>query len=199
MLEVLILAAIALFVLSRLYVSLGRDDGPPDGRQRPAPGEVRARAQADITEHATQSDPDPGFTGPGAAGLEAIHRADSTFEPTEFLRGARSAYEMIVRAFADGDREALRPLLDDDVYATWDKALTAREESGAQAWQLLRVNNAEIQDAELDGSIARVIVHYRSELGDGERTRQADESWTFKRDVNSGDPNWLLDDVESAA
>jgi predicted lipid-binding transport protein (Tim44 family) len=199
MLEVLILAAIALFVLSRLYVALGRDDGPPDGRQRPAPGEISARAPVEGPGSSAQPDEAPDFTGPGATGLEAIHRADPSFRPGEFLRGARSAYEMIVRAFADADRQALRPLLDDDVYAAWDAALTQREESGAQAWQLLRVKTAEIEDAELDGTTARVIVHYRSELGDGERTREADESWTFKRNVASGDPNWLLDDVESAA
>ncbi len=201
MIEILILAAIALFVLSRLYVALGRDDGPPDGRQRPSPGQMRERTAQppDAADAPAPVEPEPYFTGPGAGGLEAIHTADNTFRPGEFLRGARSAYEMIVQAFADGDRAALRPLLDDDVYEAWDRALAERETSGAQPWQLLRVKSAEIEDAELDGSIARVIVRYRSELGDGERTRDADESWTFKRDVTSGDPNWLLDDVDSAA
>ena len=201
MIEILILAAIALFVLSRLYVALGRDDGPPDGRRRPTPGEMReaARQPAEQADEPVHIDREPSFTGPGAVGLEAIYRADNSFRPNEFLRGARSAYEMIVQAFADGDRQTLRPLLDDDVYEAWDAAITAREAGGEQPWQLLRVKHAEIEDAELDGQIARVVVRYRSELGDGERTRSADESWTFKRDVTSADPNWLLDDVDSAA
>lgn len=199
MLEVLILAAIALFVLSRLYVALGRDDGPPDGRQRSAPGEMREAQPADTPAEAAHGAGEPAFTGPGATGLEAIHHADSAFNPTEFLRGARSAYEMIVQAFADGDRETLRPLLDADVYQAWDDALKQREANGAEPWQLLRVKNAEIEDADLDGNTARVTVRYRAELGDGERTRSSDESWTFKRDVTASDPNWLLDDVESAA
>lgn len=201
MIEILVLAAIALFVLSRLYVALGRDDGPPDGRQRPAPGQMREQRPLQPSEAAdtsTPDEPEPHFTGPGASGLEAIYGADNTFRPGQFLRGARSAYEMIVQAFADGDRETLRPLLDDDVYEAWDSAIAERETSGAQPWRLLRIRSAEIEDAELDGNMARVIVRYRSELGDGERTRSADESWTFKRDVTSGDPNWLLDDVDSA-
>lgn len=202
MIEVLILAAIALFVLSRLYVALGRDDGPPDGRTRAEPGEVQTRVRP--LETTPQSgdqgrDEEPVFTGPAAGGLEEIYRADNSFDPREFMRGARAAYEMIVEAFANGDRKALEPLLDDDVYAAWDAAISKREENGSEPWRLLRIKRAEIDDAELDGQIARVMVRYEAELGDGERVKTANEIWTFKRDVSSADPNWLLDDVDTAA
>jgi predicted lipid-binding transport protein (Tim44 family) len=141
----------------------------------------------------------PTFTGPAAAGLEAIHNADPAFDPRTFLQGARSAYEMIVTAFGNGDREALRPLLDDDVYEAWDEAIAARETDGEDGMQLLRLRKAEIVEASLDeDGVARVAVEFESELGDGERTTRGDEIWTFKRPVASKDPNWLLDDVDTA-
>ena len=201
MIEVLILAAIALFVLSRLYVALGRDDGPPEGRARAEPGEVQTAPRPVATQpqpEEYQSDSDPVFTGPAAGGLEEIYRADNSFEPAGFLRGARSAYEMIVEAFANGDRAALEPLLDDDVYEAWDAAITVRDEDGSEPWRLLRIKRAEIDDAELEGTTARVMVRYEADLGDGERVKTAREIWAFKRDVTSSDPNWILDDVDTA-
>lgn len=198
--EVLILAAVALFVLWRLYTALGRggDDGP---MHRPAPsGEERAPAREPGTAAPRRSDADrPVFTGPAAGGLEEIYNADPEFRTEEFMRGAKAAYQMIVAAFARGDRNALRPLLDDDVYEAWDAAIAERDASGARPFELLRIKKAEIDRAELDGAIARVMVRYEAELGDGEITRIAREIWTFKRDVTLSDPNWLLDDVDVAA
>ena len=105
---------------------------------------------------------------------------------------------MIVEAFANGDRAALEPLLDDDVYEAWDAAITARDEDGSEPWRLLRIKRAEIDDAELEGTTARVMVRYEADLGDGERVKTAREIWAFKRDVTSSDPNWILDDVDTA-
>jgi len=141
----------------------------------------------------------PAFTGPAAAGLEAIYSADNSFDPDEFARGAREAYKIIIAAFADGDRKALKPLLDDDVYEAWDEAITARESSGVDPFNLLRISKLDIDDAEMDGDTARVMIRYEAELGDGESVRTARDIWTFKRKVTSSDPNWLLDDVETAS
>ena len=199
MIEFILLAGIALFVGWRLFVTLGQDQGPPEGRSRvptPAPTPTQdksAPASGDVIPLR------PSFTGPGAAGLEAIFEADQSFDPRGFMQGARSAYEMIVGAFARGDREALKPLLDTDVYEAWDAAIADRETTGAEGMQLLRVRKAEISDASLaDDGMARVTVHYESELGDGESTVKASELWTFMRQTSSDDPNWILDDVDTA-
>ncbi|MEL6859365.1 MAG: Tim44/TimA family putative adaptor protein [Pseudomonadota bacterium] len=199
MIEFILLAGIAAFVGWRLFVTLGQDEGPPEGRSRvptpaPAPNQDNdAPSGGDVVPMR------PSFTGPGAAGLEAIFEADSSFDPRTFMQGARSAYEMIVAAFARGDRDALKPLLDTDVYEAWDTAIAERETTGAEGMQLLRVRKAEISDASLaaDG-MARVTVHYESELGDGESTVKASELWTFMRQTSSDDPNWILDDVDTA-
>lgn len=198
--EVLILAAVALFVLWRLYVALGRG-GDERPMQRPAPApEQRGGAPETAAPTPRRTDMErPIFTGPAAGGLEEIYNADRSFTSEDFLRGAKAAYQMIVAAYARGDRAALRPLLDDDVYEAWDAAITERDASGARAFELLRIKRAEIERAELDNlGIARVSVRYEAELGDGETTRTAKEIWTFKREVASSDPNWLLDDVDIA-
>ena len=201
LLEVLIIAAISIFVLSRLYVALGKDDGPPEGRSRVKTPQPSPHGADNVTPlNPTQQTPDPVFTGPAAAGLEAIYQADSSFRTRDFLLGARSAYEMIVSAFARGDREALKPLLDTDVYESFDAAISQREVDGTSPFELLRLKKAEIDEAELDETgMARIMVRYDAELGDGETTRKAREIWTFMRDTHSGNPNWILDDVEQAS
>ena len=199
MIDILILAAISLFVLSRLYVALGRNDGPPTTRtQRPANGPMGTR-HPKPAQSASVHKLRPAFSGPAAAGLEDIYNADNSFDPDQFSRGAREAYKIIINAFADGDRDALKPLLDDDVYEAWDDAITSREGSGVEPYNLLRIRKLDIDDAEMDGSIARVMIRYEAELGDGENTRTARDIWTFKRNTTSADPNWLLDDVETAS
>lgn len=200
MIEVLILAAVALFVLSRLYVALGRDDGPPAGRSRtPMTTQTGKRGSKPAETNNVHTLRPPAFTGPAAKGLEDIYNVDDSFDPEQFKRGAREAYKIIIAAFADGDRKALKPLLDDDVYEAWDEAITQRTESGTDPFNLLRITKLEIDNAEMDGQIARIMIRYQAELGDGENTRTANDIWTFKRDVTKSDPNWLLDDVETAS
>lgn len=141
----------------------------------------------------------PAFIGPAAEGLEDIYNGDNSFDPEQFKNGAREAYKIIITAFAAGDRRALKPLLDDDVYEAWDNAITERESNGVDPYNLLRIRKLTIDNAELDGKIARVMIRYEAELGDGENTRTARDIWTFKRDITRSDPNWLLDDVETAS
>lgn len=196
LIELALIAAIAVFVGWRLYTTLGSDAGPPEGRTRsqaPATPKTEGRPAEE-----PRSGLRPAFTGPAAAGLEAIHNADPSFHPKEFLQGARSAYEMLATAFAKGDRETLKPWLDTDVWEAWDAAIAEREATGKEAPQLLRIRHSEIDDASLTGTMARVTVRFEAELGDGDMTRKSEEFWTFLRDVEADDPNWLLDDVDIA-
>ncbi len=202
MIEVLIFAALALFVLSRLYAALGRggDDRPVERRApgTPPPNE-RIAAELGQREQARARGETPVFTGPAAAGLQAIYEADKSFSDTTFLQGAQAAYRLIVGAFARGDRAVLRPLLDDDVYAAWTDAIANREANGEAAFDLLRIRSALIDSAELEDRTARIGVRYEAELGDGETTRSTREIWVYKRDVDADDPNWLLDEVDMAS
>jgi predicted lipid-binding transport protein (Tim44 family) len=197
MIEVLVLGAIALIVLSRLYAVLGRRTGS----ERPAAPQAKP-ATAPAAEAPSPAAPQlapPAALGPATGGLADIARADSSFEAGHFLTGARAAYELIVQAFASGDRQALRPLLTTRVFSNYDKAIAEREAGGGKGPELVRLKSAEIADAQLDGAIARVAVRFEAELAEGAHgLRDTRERWTFERDITSSDPNWRLASVAQA-
>lgn len=194
-LEILVLAFIAGFVLFRLYTTLGRRTGEERQQPRPAP------AQGGLPPEIGAAPPNPALKGAGAAGegLMAIVRADPSFDTEFFVNGARSAYELIVGAFAKGDRDALRGLLTPRVYESYAAAIAAREASGEAGPELVRLKSAEIADAALQGETARVTVRFEAELAEGVHgVRDAREKWTFERDIRSSDPNWRLARVTAA-
>ncbi len=149
------------------------------------------------------------FAAPGTElnrGLRAIRDADATFEPKTFVEGAKMAYEMIVMAYADGDRRTLKNLLSREVYDGFVAAIADRE-SRAEKIQssFVGIDKAEIVNAEMKGSEAHVTLRVVSELisatrdgsgevidGDPETVAEVKDVWTFARDTRSRDPNWKL-------
>ncbi|MDO9126493.1 MAG: Tim44/TimA family putative adaptor protein [Parvibaculum sp.] len=143
---------------------------------------------------------------PLAGTLDALANADRTFDTDSFLSGARTAYELIVTAFATGDRSTLKPLLSDDVYRSFDSAIAAREKQGLRIDQsFIGIDKAAISAGTLDGTRARLTVSFRSELtsctknsdgvvveGDPVTVREVTDVWTFERDLRNRDPNWKL-------
>ncbi len=143
---------------------------------------------------------------PLADGLMAVARADAGFDPEHFVTGARQAYEMIVTAFAEGNRKTLKGLLSREVFDGFSAALTDRESRGEQIDQsFVGINKADIVEAELKVGIAHVTVRFVSELisatrdregnvvgGDPKRIKEVIDIWTFAREVASRDPNWKL-------
>jgi predicted lipid-binding transport protein (Tim44 family) len=195
-LQVVVLAAIAVVALYALYAALGRRTGaePP----APAPQAKPALSPADPGNR-TETTPAQPASGFGGGGVADIARADPSFDVSSFLTGARGAYELIVHAFASGDRAALRPLLTTRVFSSYDKAISEREAAGGQGPELVRLKSVEIADADLDGQIARVAVRFEAELAEGAHgIRDTRERWTFERDVTSPDPNWRLASVAQA-
>ncbi len=226
MVDIILLAGLAAFVLYRLYLVLGRRTGneqPPfDPRRerletrRPA---VKANEDNVVPLPRAREMPRP-VEAPAmkipagtllATGVEAIRQADASFDPDGFVRGAKVAHEMIARAFAQGDRAALRPLLAEDVYASFDAAIAQREKAGHQVdFSFVGLKNANLEEASLRGRIAEVTVRFVSELISATRdaagaviegaagvVREVTDVWTFARDTRSGDPNWKL--VSTAA
>lgn len=198
MIEMLILAAIAGFVVFRLYSVLGRRTGS----ERPQPRPVRTGAATPEPVIAPRPPAPSASAGSGrdeAPGFADIARADPNFDSTQFLAGARAAYELIVGAFAQGDRETLKNLLTPKVFGAFDGAIAARAETGAPGPELVRLKSAELLSGRLDGKDAKIEVRFEAELAEGASgLRDARERWTFQRDVSSRDPNWLLAAVAQA-
>lgn len=194
LIQIAVLAFIAGLVLFRLYTTLGRRPEQSDQpRPAPAQGEMpRAPAQPAPTAPG-------GVPVAGGEGLVAIQRVDPSFSQDQFLAGARGAYELIVGAFAKGDRDALRGLLTPRVFESYSAAIASREAQGGAGPELVRLRKAELVEGVLDGETARVVVKFEAELAEGATgVRDAREKWTFERDVRSPDPNWRLARVQAA-
>ena len=196
LIEIVVLALIAGFVLIKLYTTLGRRsaDEPTEPRPQPVQG-------APLSQEAMRSSLAPPLAGAalGGDGVMAIVRADPAFDTAQFLMGARGAYELIVGAFARGDRDALKPLLTPRVFEAYSNAIAQREATGGAGPEIVRLRHAELAEAGLQGSVARVTVKFEAELAEGAHgVRDAREKWTFERDVRSSDPNWRLARVAAA-
>jgi predicted lipid-binding transport protein (Tim44 family) len=143
---------------------------------------------------------------PVAAGLDAIAREDKSFDGKHFIAGGRAAYEMIVTAYAEGDRRTLKNLLSRDVYDGFEAAIREREAKGETAEsRFVSIDKSDITDAELRGRTAQITIRFVSQLvsvtrdrdgavieGSPEKVTDVTDVWTFARDLSSRDPNWKL-------
>jgi predicted lipid-binding transport protein (Tim44 family) len=175
------------------------DARPPAVQQARTDGEQRVRDFAVGNAEVSQ-------------GLVDIFRADASFDPDHFLQGAKGAYEIIVTAFAEGNRRTLKNLLNSEVYDGFNNAIGERERRGEQIDQsFVGIKSADLVEAELKGGLAQVTVKFVSELisatrdragvvigGDPKRIREVTDIWTFAREVASRDPNWKLIATQAA-
>ena len=146
-----------------------------------------------------------------AAGLERIRAADPGFDPAQFLEGARAAFEMIVGAFAAGDKARLRPLLSDEVYTPFAAAIDERTAAGETLeTRIVGLKRLDITEAGLTGRLARVTVKFVSDQinllrahdgsvvdGDPDHAVEKTDFWSFTRDTRASDPNWVLEATAS--
>ena len=219
----IIFLALAIFIFIRLRSVLGQRTG----RERPPydPYSTRdARAQAGDkvvtlpTRNNTESVNRPaepaedrwkGIAAEGSAvasGLDAIVAADRSFDAKHFVVGAKAAYEMIVGAFAAGDRKTLKGLLSREVYDGFEAAIKDREAKGDTVEnKFVSLDTADIIGAELRNNTAQVTVRFVSQLisatrdkagnvvdGSPDKVTEVTDVWTFARDVTGRDPNWKL-------
>lgn len=237
--ETLIFLLIAVVLIWRLRSVLGRRTGDDQARYERAKAEQAKRAEAaqqsdkivTLPRRGPVPEPAPAtgeerfresaeqrirkFAGENAAlaaNLVDILRIDASFDPDGFLRGARQAYEMIVSAFALGDKKTLKGLLSADVFEGFARAIADRDQRGERIEQsFVGINRADLVEFELKGSTAQLTVKFVSELitttldkagqilsGDPKRINEVTDIWTFARDLSSRDPNWKLVATEAA-
>jgi predicted lipid-binding transport protein (Tim44 family) len=228
----IIFLALAVFIFLRLRNVLGQRTGnerPPydraarnvvqgaqDNNIVPMQGPVIDQTPlAPTAEVVPPTDRWKGITEPGSAlahGLDAVAGQDSSFDPRHFLSGARSAYEMIVLAFANGDRRALRDLLSPEVYESFEAAIREREKQEQKTeTRFVSIDKAEIVGAEARDRSAQLTVRFVSQMisvtrdkagtivdGNPDKVADITDVWTFARDTSSRDPNWKLVGTGSA-
>ena len=206
-LDILIFAMVAGFLLLRLHRALGRRTG---NEQRPSFLQENEETQDRVLQM-----PRPGAETGGRGdeattdktpGLTELKAADPNFDDRTFLDGAGEAFEIILAAFAKGNKQELRGLLDDTTYQSFVKEIERREGAGERLeTTLVSVKDAVITEAQMSGLSARVTVKFASEqvnvtyneadevvAGDASRVANINDVWTFARDVRTRDPNWQL-------
>jgi predicted lipid-binding transport protein (Tim44 family) len=218
--DIIFFAMVAAFLILRLRSVLGRRTGderprpdpfhpdPAEGgadKIIPLPGPPERAAGEPITAP-------PAATGtPIEAGLTQIAVADPGFTAEHFVAGAKAAFEAIVTAFAKGEREALRPLLNDTVFEHFSAAIKAREDAGqSRETTLVGIKSADVLEAQMDGRTAFVTVKFVSEQinltrdkdgnvveGDPGHVAEITDIWTFARNTRARDPNWALIETRS--
>lgn len=207
--QLLVLAAIAVFLILRLRSVLGTRDGfeaPPTPRQ--VPGNARDNFEVieggvdrDITDHVDEG-------SDAAQALSSMKRIDNTFSVTEFLSGARGAYEMILMAFERGELRDIKGFLSPEVFEAFDQVVTERANNGLRVdANFVGVREIALADATFDddSKVAEVTVRFVGELtsvvfdendkiveGDPTEIKRHKDRWTFARDMSSNDPNWQL-------
>jgi predicted lipid-binding transport protein (Tim44 family) len=207
----LIFAAIAVFVILKLRSVLGTRTGFEKKNEPYAPAESRDK----VIPLPDRRQPEPQPAGKAEPAMDAataaIRRADPSFDPDQFVEGAKMAFEMIVTAFAKGDEKTLEPLLAPNVYESFAADIRRRREAGeTRETTVAGIRQARIDQARLEGREARVTVLIVSEQinvtrdregnvidGDPKAVETVSDLWTFARDTRSRDPNWQL--VETAA
>lgn len=220
----IILLALAVIIFLKLRSVLGQRTGrerPPFNpyaarETRPAPSDkvvaLPPRAGETVTAKVADKPATDRWKGiapagsPVAKGLDAIAAEDKSFDPQHFVAGARGAYEMIVSAYAEGDRRALKNLLARDVYEGFESAIRGREQRGEVAeTRFVSIDSSDIIGAELRNKMAQVTIRFVSQLvsvtrdkagavidGSPDKVTDVTDVWTFARDVTSRDPNWKL-------
>lgn len=228
----LVFLVLAVVIVLKLRSVLGKRSSDDDARVERIKAEQRARAAQDKVVAMPRREV-PGMPGapveppvplPTAAdteakvrsfaagddalaqGLVTIHKSDPSFDPEHFIGGARQAYEMIVTAFAEGNRKTLKNLLSREVFDSFSAAISERESRGEQIDQsFVGINKADIIEAEVKKGQAQISVKFVSELftatrdkagvvvaGDPTKNREVVDIWTFSRELSSRDPNWRL-------
>jgi len=229
----IIFLALAVFIFLRLRSVLGQRTGserPPYDRaapnvvQRtqdnnnvvPMPGAVIDQAPLAPSADVAPTDRWKDVAEPGtplATGLDGIAAHDSSFDPRHFISGARSAYEMIVLAFANGDRRALKDLLSSEVYDSFDAVIKDREKHEQKTeTRFVSIDKAELVSADARDRSAQLTVRFVSQMisvtrdktgaivdGNPDKVADITDVWTFARDTSSRDPNWKLVGTGSAA
>lgn len=219
--EIVILAMIAAFLGMRLYSVLGkRAEGEEEFTSRHFEPRQPERAGNDAPEAperrtasipAPQRKPDLQSAVPAVErGVNEIAAADRNFDLITFMEGARGAYAMVLEAFWRGDREALRELCDDDVYASFAAAIDAREAAGETLDnKLIRIEDSKVHSAMMDGRVARIAVLFVADIAAVTRNAEGQviagslddavesrDIWTFSRDVTAAGPDWILDETD---
>ncbi|WP_299608367.1 Tim44/TimA family putative adaptor protein [uncultured Tateyamaria sp.] len=210
LIQLLVLAGIAVFLILRLKNVLGTRDGfeqPPVPKQasdrinRPDLEVIEGGPDLDITDHVDED-------SDAAKALTEMKRAEPSFNVADFLQGARGAYEMIVMGYENGNLADIQPFLSEEIYESFVDGVAAREDQGLTIEaEFFGVRELKLMNATFDPETneGELTIRYVAELKSAVRDQGGDivegsltevkrqkDTWAFARTMGADDPNWLL-------
>ncbi len=209
LIQLLVLAGIAVFLILRLRSVLGTREGfekPPVPRQpsaapRPDFEVIEGGPDRDIVDYVEED-------SPSAAALAEMKRVEPSFSVSDFVQGSRGAYEMIVMGFERGELDDIQPLIAEDVFETFVDVVAAREDQGLTIEaEFIGVREVRVENVDYDQDTgeAQMTMRFVSELtsvvrnvegevieGDPKAVKRQKDTWVFARKMGTDDPNWLL-------
>jgi len=208
LIQLLVLAGIAVFLILKLKNVLGTRDGfekPPEPIEKTDPAArkgfevIEGGPDRDITDHVEAGTP-------AAKALAAMKKAEPSFSVSKFLGGARGAYEMILMAFERGELDSIKAFLAPEVFESFEAAVATRAEQGLTVEsKFIGIRELALHDASFIDGEGEVAVRFVAELntivrnklgevveGSATAVKRQRDIWTFSRQMGSADPNWLL-------
>lgn len=210
--EIIFLAIISLYLLYRLWSILGQENDEDRQRRQNKATQIIENEEDNIIQLASRPSsyelPDiESNLKPGAkAGLATLQAADPSFDFNRFIRGAKNAYAMIIKAFADKDKETLKQLLTRKVYAQFEDVIDSWQENKISiGTELESIQRVDVDSIEVNNAQAAIAVRFKStqvritldESGTiidnpAKISTSITDIWTFTRRIDSDDPNWYL-------
>jgi predicted lipid-binding transport protein (Tim44 family) len=209
LMELIIIAAIAAGLIYKFFYTLGEKTG----FEKPAEADPRFSTEEKAADESEEEFIAAAQTVPEQFQeiLKNIKQIDSRFSLKPFMDGAVMAFEMVLQAYATGDRNLLKNLLSDALFVEFDATISARERKGhTLSTTLVKLAPPEIENIVLRGTVANITLKYTSEQtnilygpkrqileGSPNQIEDVVDVWTFQRDLRSSNPNWTL--VETGA
>lgn len=209
LIQLIVLAGIAVFLILRLKSVLGTREGfekPPEQRQSNGPSRpelevIEGGPDRDITDYVAEGSPQ-------ADALAEMKRAEPSFSVAEFVEGSRGAYEMVVMGFEHGELDNLQSFLAEDVFDAFVEGVAAREDQGLVIEaDFIGVRETKVADVEFDPETrkAEITMRFVGEMtsvvrdadgktveGSPTEVKRQRDTWVFAREMGSSDPNWML-------
>ena len=213
MTNIIILAAVALFLFWRLFTILGNREGYEEEKKPDKPSNLKSvdlDASLKETQDAEDSDIADYIDADSESGtaLKSMKKIDNSFTVRDFMSGAKKAYELIIVSFERGDLEKLEPLLTADVFEAFSNVINERANKGYTVdVEFGGVRDMKIRHASYDekDKIAEISISFVSDIcssvkdmdgkiidGDPKKINKQNDKWTFYKNFSKKEPNWFL-------
>lgn len=204
--DLILLAALAGFLIFRLFSVLGKYNNPSDKPAKEAKNFTPRQWNVPANQTKMQDD-----SAEYSENLKKLKLADSQFTEQSFLKGAQIAYETLFAALCDVDQNTIKSLCSPKMQRLYhDKLATRQSRRWISKDELLRILSANITDIHIGNKTVKIMVEFKAEQvletrdaknhlveGDPDQIEIIKERWTFSRPIVSENPNWQLMDVTS--